>query len=237
MKRGAPGKPTRRGRASPQRPPELPLFICAIHGRVGKVVYKTYGRGKHLRFVKTRVACFEGYVPTVAQRARRDRMREATAFAQRVYSDPAAKALYVAAAQKLGRQPFRLAVADYLRGHDRDGVMARLAGPEKLELRCQAQNVKNSKLKTPNSEPRRSRARVNHRQSLLPCPTHVSKPAAARSLRSRRWLRPNPRLWKRGVRGRRGAPHVLLRDPSRSPRLISASESGSRWMSPSKAFD
>jgi hypothetical protein len=188
MKRGALGKPGRRGRPSPQRPPELPLFICAIHGRVGEVVYKTYGHGKHRRFVKTRVACFEGYVPTTAQRARRDRMREATAFAQRVYSDPAAKALYVAAAHKLARQPFRLAVADYLRGHDRSGVMAKLAEPEKLEVRSEAQNVKNSKLKTPNPEPQRSAPRdgiapskvTTHRIRLR----HPPKPPRCRVPRS-----------------------------------------------------
>ena len=45
--------------------------------------------------------------------------RAATGFAQGVYADPAAKALYVATAKTLGRQPFRLAVADFLQGRPR----------------------------------------------------------------------------------------------------------------------
>lgn len=89
------------------------LPIRAIRGRVWDVVFKTYGR----KIVVTCVPSFEGYVPSAAQRARRDRLREATAFAQRVYSEPAAKAFYLAVAKKLGRQAFRLAVSDYLAGH------------------------------------------------------------------------------------------------------------------------
>lgn len=50
----------------------------AIHGRVGDRVYKTYGD----TFVVTRVPRFEGYVPSAAQRERRDKLRAAIAFAK-----------------------------------------------------------------------------------------------------------------------------------------------------------
>jgi hypothetical protein len=86
-------------------------LITAIHGRVGNVVFKTY-RGN--RIVMTRMPRFDGYVPTPAQRARRKRMAEATAYAQQVYADPEQKALYIAGAKKLRRQPFRLAISDHL---------------------------------------------------------------------------------------------------------------------------
>jgi hypothetical protein len=79
-----------------------PMFI-AIHGRIGDKILKTYRRHGRNQIVVTRVPCFDGYVPTAAQRARRARMRDATAYAKRVYADPAAKAVYVAAAKKLGR--------------------------------------------------------------------------------------------------------------------------------------
>ena len=102
-----------------RRPPALDSYglinnpiIVAVHGRVGDVVYKTYGR----KIIITRVPCFDGYVPTAAQRDRRNRMKDATAYAKRIYADPAAKAVYVAAAQTLHRQPFRLAVSDCLKG-------------------------------------------------------------------------------------------------------------------------
>lgn len=84
-------------------------FVRAIRGRVGNVVCKTYGR----KIVVTRVPRFDGYAPSAAQRSCRDRMQAATAYAQRIYAHPVAKARYVAAAKKLHRQPFRLAVSDY----------------------------------------------------------------------------------------------------------------------------
>ena len=90
--------------------------IITIRGRVGDIVFKTY-RDK---IVATRVPRFDGVVASPAQRARRERLKEATAFAKRVYADPRAKAAYVAAARRLGRQPFRLAVSDYLRASDTD---------------------------------------------------------------------------------------------------------------------
>lgn len=100
-------------------PAAIPSAIVALHGRIGDRVYKTYrhryGRNRNL-IVVTRVASFAGYTPSAAQRTQRERMRAATAYAQRVYADPAAKAIYVAAARALGRQPFRLAVADHLAG-------------------------------------------------------------------------------------------------------------------------
>ena len=92
---------------------QLDPAFKAIHGRIGDVVYKTYRNGK---VIVTRVPCFDGYVPTRAQRARRNRMKEATAYAKRIYADPVAKAVYVAAAQTLRRRPFRLAISDYLNG-------------------------------------------------------------------------------------------------------------------------
>ena len=92
------------------------MILCsAIRGRVGDRVYKTYGD----KLVVTRVPRFDGHVPSVAQRQRREKLRAATAYAQAVYADPAAKAVYVVAAKQLGRQPFRLAVSDFLRGRPR----------------------------------------------------------------------------------------------------------------------
>jgi len=111
----AQGTSTKDGRRPPPLDPHGLIgnpVIVAVRGRVGDVVYKTYGA----RIIITRVPCFDGYVPTAVQRERRDRMREATAYAKRIYADPAAKALYVAAAKTLHRQPFRLAISDYLKG-------------------------------------------------------------------------------------------------------------------------
>ena len=95
--------------------PVLMLPVRAIRGRLGDRVYKTYGE----KIIITRVPRFDGYVPTAAQRERREKMRAATAYAQAVYANPAAKAVYVAAAKQLRRQAFRLAVSDFLHGRPR----------------------------------------------------------------------------------------------------------------------
>lgn len=103
-------------RSAPSLPPIAIAGVCvAIRGRVGDVVFKTHGD----KIIVTRVPRFNGCTASAAQRERRDKMRAAVAFARAVYADPAAKALYVAAARQLGRHPFRLAVSDFLHGRNR----------------------------------------------------------------------------------------------------------------------
>jgi hypothetical protein len=103
----------------------IDILCAAVHGRVGDHVFKTYGE----KIIVTRMPCFDGYVPSAAQRKRREKMRAATAYAQAVYANPTAKAVYVAAAKPLGRQPFRLAVADFLRDRPRIAVAFGLSRP------------------------------------------------------------------------------------------------------------
>lgn len=105
------------------------LPVQAIRGRVGNVVFKTYGR----RIVATRVPSFAGYVPTRGQRRGCERMREAVGYAKRVYADAETKAFYIAAAEQLGRQAFRLAVADYFAGHARVRVAEGMLNPRGTE--------------------------------------------------------------------------------------------------------
>lgn len=113
-------------RPAPPAPP-VPSFIRTLHGRIGDRIYKTYRRPRGgRRIVVTRVPDFTGYVPTAAQRAQRERMRAAMAYAQRIAADPVLKTLYAAAARGLGRAPFRLAISDWLRPAD-TGARERLA--------------------------------------------------------------------------------------------------------------
>src|SRR5688572_21010823 len=91
---------------------QLNSALRSIRGRIGDVVFKTYPD----KIVMTRVPRFDGYVPTAAQRDRRACLRAATAYAKSVYADPEAKAGLVARAKKLGRQPFRVAISEYLQG-------------------------------------------------------------------------------------------------------------------------
>jgi hypothetical protein len=144
-----------------------PLCV-ALRGRIGNRVYKTYGE----KIIITRVPRFDGYVPSAAQRERRDRMRAATAFAQSVYADPAAKAVYVAAAKSLGRRPFRLAVSDFLHGRTRIPPFVPCMAPSPETPADLAQGSHAADV-----QPRGSR-------ELTPAPQ--PGPAAARVRRSRR---------------------------------------------------
>lgn len=66
---------------------QLNSALTAIRGRIGNVVLKTY-RDK---IVMTRVPRLDGVAASPGQRQFRHRIKEATAYAKRVYADPAAK--------------------------------------------------------------------------------------------------------------------------------------------------
>jgi hypothetical protein len=51
-----------------------------------------------------------------AQKEHRKRFREAILYAQMAVADPKARAHYEKAAKKADRQPFRVAVSDFLKG-------------------------------------------------------------------------------------------------------------------------
>ena len=51
-----------------------------------------------------------------AQKAHRQRFKEAIRYARRAMAEPKARAYYEKAAKKAGRQPFRVAVSDFFQG-------------------------------------------------------------------------------------------------------------------------
>jgi hypothetical protein len=51
-----------------------------------------------------------------AQKAHRERFREAIAYAHEAMADPRVRAYYEKVASKKGRQPFRVAVSDFFKG-------------------------------------------------------------------------------------------------------------------------
>ena len=53
-----------------------------------------------------------------AQKASRQRFREAIAYARQAMADPQTRAHYEKAAAKAGRQPFRVAVSNFLAGEN-----------------------------------------------------------------------------------------------------------------------
>ena len=213
--------------------------ITALHGRIGDRVYKTYQCHGAVRFVVTRVPDFTGSTSTAAQRTQRERLRAATAYAKSVYADPAAKAVYVAAAQKLGRVPFRLAVSDYLAGRVLvpEGTLVLAQRPQRAQRRSSV--LRTSTVPTDRDvAPKRPPCAHLRRR-----PDHVGVgcPLAGAPLRCApaHWPTPNPSLaaisavpiprWHRRLRVGRG---VLAepRSPARLSYLQRLTEDGSPYL-------
>jgi hypothetical protein len=55
---------------------------------------------------------------TEAQKSNRERFAEAIAYAKKAMADPQLREHYEKVGKKLGRQPFRVAVSDFLAGKD-----------------------------------------------------------------------------------------------------------------------
>lgn len=153
--------------------------VVAVHGRIGDRVFKTYGD----KIVVTRMPCFDGYAPSPAQRKQRDRMRAATAYAQMVYAEPRAKALYIAAALRLGRKPFRLAISDYFaRGNPEADQRVRLVigGERPVEGSDSATNEAG----TSRNAARRERPSIAQRKRPSDASWRFESPAASRPRRT-----------------------------------------------------
>ena len=77
---------------------ELNSHLHEIRGALGGLVFKQYRHG----LVITRLPRMEGIKPSPAQRAHRDRSRQAAGFHHEVLADPALKKRYAAEARKKG---------------------------------------------------------------------------------------------------------------------------------------
>jgi hypothetical protein len=85
-----------------------------IKGKIGKLSYRwMYGQQTVMKTPDmSKVEWSE------AQKANRRRFAEAIRYAQQAMADPQASAQYEALGKETGRQPFRVAVSDFLAGKD-----------------------------------------------------------------------------------------------------------------------
>ena len=91
---------------------ELNETVNAYHGKIGKLTYRVmYGKQTVMKTPDmSRVKWSE------AQKANRQRFREAIAYARAAMADPNVRAQYEKIAKKANRQPFRVAVSDFCAG-------------------------------------------------------------------------------------------------------------------------
>lgn len=93
---------------------ELDAPFKKIQGKIGKLSYRwTHGQQTVMKTPDmSRVEWSQ------AQKANRQRFAGAIRYAKQAMADPKASAYYEKLGKKAGRQPFRVAVSDYLAGKD-----------------------------------------------------------------------------------------------------------------------
>ncbi len=93
---------------------ELDAPFKKITGTIGKLSYRwTYGQQTIMK-----TPDMSGVKWSEAQKASRQRFAEAIHYAKQAMADPEASAQYEMLGKETGRQPFRVAVSDYLAGKD-----------------------------------------------------------------------------------------------------------------------
>ena len=91
---------------------ELNPTVDKYRGKIGKLTYRwMYGKQTVMKTPDmSKVKWSE------AQKKERKRFAEAIAYAKQAMADPKARAYYEKVGKKAGRQPFRVAVSDFLAG-------------------------------------------------------------------------------------------------------------------------
>lgn len=82
-----------------------------LHGSVDGLVFKQYSYG----LVVTRFPRMDKLKPTPAQRAQRERFRQAAQFHRKVLADPALKKRYTAVARKKGHPLSAVTLAAFMK--------------------------------------------------------------------------------------------------------------------------
>lgn len=97
---------------------KLNPILDQLRGKVGDLVFKQYGD----ETIISRAPDFSGYEPSEAQKAHRERFRQATLYGRMVMADEEARAAYEAAADARGKPIFSLTVADFFNAPSIDEV-------------------------------------------------------------------------------------------------------------------
>ena len=93
----------------------LQPWIKEIRGKMGDVVFKRSPTGELIMAKRPDMSKVKW---SPAQKAYRKHFKKAIAYAHEAMADPKTKKHYERIAKKAGRQPFRVAVSDFLKGND-----------------------------------------------------------------------------------------------------------------------
>ena len=90
-------------------------IITEMHGRTGNMVFRRSRTGDIYVIKRADMSKVKW---SKAQKAHRQRFKEATAYAKAAMARPKIRAIYEKTAAKQGRSPFFVAVSDYFKGNN-----------------------------------------------------------------------------------------------------------------------
>src|SRR5260221_10494054 len=93
----------------------LSPIIKDIRGKLGDTVFKRSHNGK---LIASKMPDMSNVKWSKAQKAHRQRFKQAVAYAKAALAEPKVRAKYEKAALKAGKRPFDMAVSDYFKGKD-----------------------------------------------------------------------------------------------------------------------
>jgi hypothetical protein len=88
-------------------------WIKELHGKMGDVVFKRSPSGETIMTKRPDMSAVKW---SPAQKAHRQRFKQASAYAKAAMADPATRALYEKKAAKAGKRPRDLAISDFFKG-------------------------------------------------------------------------------------------------------------------------
>jgi hypothetical protein len=90
-------------------------FIKELRGALGDFVFRTSPSGEIIISKRPDMSRVKW---SQAQKSHRQRFKQAVAYAKAAMAEPKVRAVYEKKAAENNRQPFRIAVSDYLEGKD-----------------------------------------------------------------------------------------------------------------------
>ena len=90
-------------------------MLQSLHGRLGNVVFRRSYSGK---MTVIKLADMSKVKWSAAQKAQRQRFKQANAYAKAAMAEPAVRAQYQQRAVALHKRPYHLAVSDYFKGNN-----------------------------------------------------------------------------------------------------------------------
>jgi hypothetical protein len=87
-------------------------LLDGLHGRVGNLVFRRTSTGKTTMYARPEKS---QRIASEAQKAQRERFKQAVAYAYAAMAEPNVRAHYEEQAAKVKKTPFSLAVSDYFK--------------------------------------------------------------------------------------------------------------------------